>query len=329
MNNKISIVVPVFNESKTLGSLLIAISNQALQPLEVVFVDSGSSDDSVKIIQKFAIDNIKKFDIRTISNPRGLPGGNRNRGILAANGEWIAFLDAGIVPDVHWLENLVVSLNSGGLKAIYGQCQFDSDTVFQKAVCAISYGCGAIHPALPASLFHRSIFDSVGFFREDLRSSEDIVWLHSFEEKIGPRVVCPDALVYYRHFPQNLKQLILKCWSYECGGIHCGIISSKQVLFSFASLIVFILALTQYTLATALLLTLSIAMRGIISPIKRSNRRHWWDGMVSAPFVAIVVCFFRDAVKILARASALKILLKGLHVFPRVFTRLQNRYEPR
>jgi glycosyltransferase involved in cell wall biosynthesis len=305
MNADISIIIPIYNESMTLRELLAGLSTQTLLPREVIFVDSGSVDESIGIIQEVASRDTNKFDICILVNPGGLPGGNRNRGIEKAKGEWIAFIDAGIVPEIDWLENLMTCINSRNIKTVYGQCHFDADTAFQKAVCAISYGCGTVHPVLPASLFHCSIFKSVGLFREDIRAAEDLLWLQCLEKNYGSRQVCIGALVHYRHFPQNFVQLVQKWWGYELSGIRSGIVSRETIWLSFIFLILFILALTLLPLITISSLVLLVVARGLISPIRRSHKWHWWGAAPAALLIAIWVCIVRDASKLLARAYSL------------------------
>ena len=47
---KISLVIPVFNESKSIASLLQTIESQSRLPDEVIFTDGGSTDNTVKLI---------------------------------------------------------------------------------------------------------------------------------------------------------------------------------------------------------------------------------------------------------------------------------------
>ncbi len=302
MNGGVSIVVPMFNESQTLRPLLDAISAQTLPPREVIFVDSGSTDDSVSIVENFTEVLGKKFSVHVLPNLGGLPGGNRNLGVRKAQCEWIAFLDAGIVPEINWLKNLMRCADSKNWKAIYGHCLFDAEEAFEKAVCAVSYGCGAVHPVLPASLFHRSVFEDVGWFRADLRAFEDVIWLRSLEKNLGPRHVCREAVVHYRHFPKNFTQLLLKWWNYEKSGVQSRAVPPLQIYACLLILAVLISLLIFFPIRTLGSLASLALVRGVISPALRSQNWLWWKCKISALPIAIVVCFVRDAAKILARS---------------------------
>ena len=52
---KISIILPFYNEDKTIKSTIECLRNQTLVANEIIFVDSGSNDNTVKIINDMAI----------------------------------------------------------------------------------------------------------------------------------------------------------------------------------------------------------------------------------------------------------------------------------
>jgi len=303
MNECISVVVPIFNEAKSLPKLIETLSLQSLLPKEVIFIDSGSNDDSVVIIQEIASSNYFPFKLLVLINSGGLPGGNRNFGINAAKCNWVAFIDAGLVPEYNWLQSLWECASLKKINAVFGQCRFDSDTAFGKAVCAISYGCGATHAVLPASLFNRSIFDSVGLFPEKLRAAEDLVWLKSFENSFGSRTICNNALVHYRGFPQSFSQLINKYFVYELHTIRSGIITRNNLLLSTIILAATSLVIILFPINTLIALIIFILIRGLILPFNRSQRFLWWDKQPMAILFAIGACAVRDMTKLLVRAG--------------------------
>ena len=115
---------------------------------------------------------------------------------------------------------------------MFGVCKFDANSSFEKAVCALSMGCGVKLPVLPASLFHRDIFKTVGYFDENLRSTEDTLWVNSIKNLYGPCNICNDALVHYQHFPTNLKAVVKKWYLYEKNAVASGMNIEKHIFFS-------------------------------------------------------------------------------------------------
>lgn len=297
---KIAIVIPIFNEATTLSFLLAGIAEQTLAPNEVIVIDSGSKDTSVAIVEKWAADNsFGEERFRVIANSGGMPGANRNRGITAAKSEWIAFIDAGIVPSSNWLACLWSCAEKTQAKAIFGLCHFEAERPFEKAVCSLSYGCTATHPVLPASLFHRSVFNKVGLFREDLRTAEDVLWMRAVEQAYGPKMICESALVYYRHFPTNVSAVIRKWWVSSQHAIQAGIYSWK-IWFLPGFFVMIIMWLVIRPIMGVSLLSTYILMRGVLNPMRRSHSFAWWGGNPSSALIAMWLCFVIDITKSLS-----------------------------
>jgi len=97
---KLSVIVPTYNLEKFIVETLDSITNQKTDySFEIIVIDDGSSDKTVEIVKNYSQTH---SCVQLIKNDRtkGVSGA-RNTGILAAKGEWIAFLDG----DDIWLEN--------------------------------------------------------------------------------------------------------------------------------------------------------------------------------------------------------------------------------
>ena len=88
----ISVVIPAYNAEKTIGKAIQSAIGQTYPDIEVIIIDDCSQDGTVKIADNYA----KKDDrIRVIQNRTNMGVAfSRNRGVKAARGEWIAFLDS-------------------------------------------------------------------------------------------------------------------------------------------------------------------------------------------------------------------------------------------
>ena len=97
MNELVSIIMPVYNREKTIRRAVDSVLKQTYANFELIIVDDGSADDSVKIVEQYSDSRIKL--IRLESNQ----GANaaRNIGIKNASGEYIAFQDS----DDEWYHN--------------------------------------------------------------------------------------------------------------------------------------------------------------------------------------------------------------------------------
>lgn len=85
---KFSIIIPNYNEEKYIKRCLESIFNQTInkEKYEVIVIDDGSTDESIKII--------KKYNVKLLNSNRLGAGGARNIGLDIANGQYIILLDA-------------------------------------------------------------------------------------------------------------------------------------------------------------------------------------------------------------------------------------------
>jgi glycosyltransferase involved in cell wall biosynthesis len=83
----VSVVIPVFNGERFLAAAIQSVLEQTYRPLEVIVVDDGSTDRSLAIARSFP-------GVRMFEQARAGPGAARNRGVAAASGAFLAFLDA-------------------------------------------------------------------------------------------------------------------------------------------------------------------------------------------------------------------------------------------
>lgn len=87
----VSVVIPTYNRLNYLMQTLDSVANQTFSDWECLVCDDGSDDGTVEFVRSVARSDSR---FRLIEGERfGLPAGPRNRGIKAATGEWIAFLD--------------------------------------------------------------------------------------------------------------------------------------------------------------------------------------------------------------------------------------------
>lgn len=89
----LSVVIPVFNMEEYIERCLTSVLNSSYQNLEIIIVDDGSRDDTIKLCRKIAEqDSFRR--VRIIENKHDGVVKARNTGILAANGKYITFVDA-------------------------------------------------------------------------------------------------------------------------------------------------------------------------------------------------------------------------------------------
>lgn len=96
----ISVIVPVYNAEKYLEACVGSILAQTCRELEVLLVNDGSSDGSLAVCRRLAEADGR---VRVLDGPNGGVSAARNRGLEAAAGEYIAFVDSDdtILPDMY------------------------------------------------------------------------------------------------------------------------------------------------------------------------------------------------------------------------------------
>lgn len=291
-NLPVTIVIPVRNEAPTLHELFSSLVALSPKPAEVIFVDTGSNDGSVESITRW-MECAKSENIQCclFRQPGAYPGAARNVGVKAASQPWIAFLDAGIVPQRDWLGMLLACSNKWNAIAVYGVCRFRSSDPFGQMICAISYGMGAVAPVLPASLFHKEVFDCAGYFEEGLRSGEDIRWKRSLDAAGVSIKVCDEAVVDYAHFPPNLSSALMKWFVYEQSAAIARVGGLRRVFILFSIAMLYGLAVFGGKWG-AILLVAYLLVRGGVDPFRRSvaNRwwTYWWQPLAVIPIVAML-----------------------------------------
>lgn len=117
MKKVISIVVPVYNVEQYVEKCLTSIINQDIphESYEIIVVNDGSKDNSLKIVENFAK---KNQNIRVISQPNKGLSGARNTGIQYAVGDYIWFVDSDDWIKENCLKNVVETCSTQNLDVL-------------------------------------------------------------------------------------------------------------------------------------------------------------------------------------------------------------------
>lgn len=98
---KFSVVIPLYNKSEHIVETLQSAVNQKNQDYEIIIIDDGSTDESMEKVKSIESDKIHIFH----QENQGVAVA-RNMGIMQANGEYIAFLDADDVWHTNYLQTI-------------------------------------------------------------------------------------------------------------------------------------------------------------------------------------------------------------------------------
>ncbi len=195
-----SVIIRTYNEERHITRLLTGISQQTLKDVEVVLVDSGSTDGTVAAAQRFPI-NVMHIDPREFTFGRSF-----NTGIAAARGDLIAMISAHcypVYPD--WLERLLepfaderVAITYGkqraGETSYFSECEYYRHLYPDQPILQQDHPfCNNANSAIRRALWVEHPFD------ERLPGLEDLGWARWATDQTYRVVYVPEAEIIHLH----------------------------------------------------------------------------------------------------------------------------------
>lgn len=215
---RVSIIIPAYNAEKYLAEAVESCLRQTHSDLEIIVVDDGSTDQTAAIVQSYS-------QVRYFHQPNAGPSAARNRGIQAASGAFLQFLDADdvLLPekiarclaefDTHPDAGVVYTdyeVRDAALQAPATGVAKPPISVPQEQILAHLVASAVTLFQLSCALLRRSVLTEAKPFDERLRIAED--WL--FWIKLARRGVkflfLPEPLVWYRMTPASLTKAEVK-----------------------------------------------------------------------------------------------------------------------
>ncbi|WP_290567984.1 glycosyltransferase family 2 protein [Leeuwenhoekiella sp. UBA6783] len=199
----ISIIIPVFNKEAYLAETITSVLKQTYTHFELLLINDGSTDDSLKVMQRF-----KDARIRIIDQENHGLSKTRNRGVAAAKNELIALLDADDLWLPDHLKHLVklsekfpeTQLFATGYYELFnsGKTVKPKINTTQQQPCQITdFFTESLYQPLviPSTLaFTKSSFNLLGGFNEATTYSEDVDFLIranlQFKMAYDPKITC-------------------------------------------------------------------------------------------------------------------------------------------
>ncbi|WP_273711772.1 glycosyltransferase [Leuconostoc mesenteroides] len=108
-NVLLSIIVPIYNVEKYIGSLVNSLVKQTNKNFEVIFIDDGSTDESMQILKEIMAGSEQEFSLKLLQQVNQGLSSARNIGILNATGEYIFFLDSDDEIETNFVETILTS----------------------------------------------------------------------------------------------------------------------------------------------------------------------------------------------------------------------------
>ena len=203
---KISVIIPIYNVEAYLPQCLDSIINQTLKNLEIICINDGSTDGSLKIAEKYA-EKDKRIIIINQQN-QGLPNA-RNSGLKIATGEYIMFIDSDDWIDTDYIEKMYFSAienNADMVKSGYKHYFHDkvTDDLINKKINNRYTKKQLLQPyenniVVWATLYEKDflIKNNILYFDNDILKHEDI--LYTLKSTILANKIAPVIDTYYNY----------------------------------------------------------------------------------------------------------------------------------
>ncbi|HZN17477.1 MAG TPA: glycosyltransferase family 2 protein [Micromonosporaceae bacterium] len=174
---RVSVVIPLYNDGRTIELCLASVLAQTYQPLEVIVVDDASTDDSAAKAARYPCTLVR-------AEVNGGPGAARNLGVSHAKGDIIFFLDADMTMHPDAVANAVRLLSTtDGYGAVFGVVDSEpllpEGPVGQYRILQYHYWRASAEGRVSGGFYAlgavtREAFDRAGWFNPALRQTEEI-----------------------------------------------------------------------------------------------------------------------------------------------------------
>jgi glycosyltransferase involved in cell wall biosynthesis len=199
----VSVVVPARDEQTTIRALLDSLLAQTWPAAEIVVVDAGSVDRTAEMVAEYCT---AEAPIRLRMLGPAFPGVARNAGVEAAASEYIAFTDAGIQLDRHWLKRLCAPLLQASAAGaappdvVFGSYEPVTASFFDRCAATAYVPARSAEkareirgPVIVSCLLRKALFQAAGGF-PPYRAAEDLIFLDKIRERHWIVAYAPEAI---------------------------------------------------------------------------------------------------------------------------------------
>ncbi len=201
----VSVIIPTYNSEKTINMCLKSIKEQTYKNIEIIIVDRGSIDKTVKIASNFAKVYIINADERSAQ---------MNYGAKIANGKYLYRVDSDFILEPTVIEEAVLKCEKEGYDAVCIHNTSDPSVSFWAKVRKLERDCYERDELnVAARFFRKDVFLTLGGYDEELVAAEDYD-LHNRLLKAGFKIGYITAKEIHIGEPKTLLEIAKKHYYY-------------------------------------------------------------------------------------------------------------------
>ena len=263
IDHKVTVVIPTYNEEKTIKKLLDSLNDQTKTIDEIIISDNNSVDNTKNIVQKY-VD--KGFNIRLYERGGKCRGSGRNQGIYNSKNDLIALIDAGTYADKNWIKNLLINYNDKNT-VIFGIVKILFKNLFEHSIASSIVNQSkenlTIEESVSSLLITKTIWRKIGKFPESKNGEyvvEDLIFINRLKDNC--KVIYSNKAYVNWLIPNNIKQLFKRYIEYSEGGFRNGFIKKWHFgIIRNLSILSIILLLSFYNYFFIILIIILIYLR--------------------------------------------------------------------
>jgi len=195
-----SLVIRCYNEEEHIGRLLAGVAKQTVRDVEIILVDSGSTDATLSIAARYPV-RVVSIRPEEFSFGRSL-----NKGCAGATGDFIVVASAHVYPVYNdWLENLLSPFKKPEVALVYGKQRGDGKAKYaERQIYRKWYPDDSIpHQGYPFcnnanAAIRRSLWEKIPY-DEELTGLEDLAWAKRVIEAGWRIVYSAEAEIIHVH----------------------------------------------------------------------------------------------------------------------------------
>lgn len=192
---KLSVIIPVLNEAKTIGRLLeFLLENAGSKDVEIIVVDGNSSDETPEIVSN--------YPVRLLQSPQGRAV-QMNVGAREAKGEILYFVHADTLPPASFYEDLVSQIKLGYIIGCY-RFKFESSQVLLKINSWFTRFDKMWLRGGDQTLFVlKTVFETLGGYDEQFVIMEEYDFIFRAKKLGAFKIIPKNVLVSARKYEKN------------------------------------------------------------------------------------------------------------------------------